>query len=149
MVGVATQHEEAIVAFFQCDLFLIDKNVAISFDLEKPAIAFVADETLVPASQLLTEGREDASPIAGILSPLFLIETDDVTAALDFDLFHLERSGIFGALALGGDFLPGSAALEHDFAASATRSRAKRKRVGYSRSSPPYPVTTANMPSGS
>ena len=33
--------------------------------------------------------------------------------------------------------------------AGATRSRPKRKRVGYSRSSPPYPVTTANMPSGS
>ena len=85
--------------------------MAAAFDLKEPAVAFVADETLLPATQLLAQGLEDAGAIVRILSSLFFIEAHNVTASLDFDLLDLERSGIFGALALGGDFLPVSAAL--------------------------------------
>ena len=93
VIGFGAQHEEAVVAFFLGDLFLIDSEVAASFDLKEPAVAFIADETLVPATQLLAQGLEDAGAIVCILSLLFFIETDDVTAALDFDFFDLERSG--------------------------------------------------------
>ena len=33
VIGVGAQHEKAVVAFFQGDLFLIDKKVAASFNL--------------------------------------------------------------------------------------------------------------------
>ena len=97
-------------------MFLIDSKVAASFDLKEPAVAFIADETLVPATQLLAQGLEDAGAIVRILSLLFFIEADNVTAALDFDLFDLEWSRVFGPLALGGDFLPASAAPQHHLA---------------------------------
>jgi len=45
--------------------------------------------------QLLAQGLKDAGAIVRILSLLFLVETDDVTTALDFDFFDLEWSGIF------------------------------------------------------
>ena len=70
-------------------MFLINNKVAASFDLKEPAIAFVADETLVPSVQLLAQGLENAGAIVGILSLLFFIEAHNVTAALDFDLFDL------------------------------------------------------------
>ena len=50
VIGVGAQHEEAVVALFLGDLLLIDGKVAASL------IAFVADETLVPATQLLAQG---------------------------------------------------------------------------------------------
>jgi hypothetical protein len=82
VIGVGAQHEEAVVAFFLGDLFLIDNKVTASFALKEPAVAFIADETLVPATQLLAQGLEDAGAIMRILSLLFLIETDDVTEAI-------------------------------------------------------------------
>src|SRR4029077_9186244 len=60
VVGVGAQHEETVIAFFTGDLFLIDGKVAASFNLKEPAIAFIADETFVPATQLLAQGLEDA-----------------------------------------------------------------------------------------
>ena len=96
VLRVGAQHEETVVAFFLGDLFVVNCEVAAALNLQEPAIAFISNETLVPATQLLAQGLEDAGAIVRILSSLFFIEAHNVTAALDFDLLDLERSRVFG-----------------------------------------------------
>ena len=53
LIGVGAQYEETVVAFFLGDLFLVDGEVAATLDLQEPAIAFIFNESLVAAAQLL------------------------------------------------------------------------------------------------
>src|SRR6185369_15065226 len=51
---------------------------------------------LVPAPQLLAQGRHDRLAVGPVLFDLVLVDTDDVTPALDPDLLHLQGRGALG-----------------------------------------------------
>ncbi|HEY5705106.1 MAG TPA: hypothetical protein VIS96_05990 [Terrimicrobiaceae bacterium] len=63
VLGVSAQHEKPIIAFFLGDLFVVDCEVAATLDLQEPAIAFISNETLVAAAQLLAQGLKDGGAV--------------------------------------------------------------------------------------
>jgi hypothetical protein len=67
MIGIGARYKETVVAFFPGNLYLVDDEVAATIDLQEPAIAFVAKESLVPRRSCSAQRGEDDCAFVGIL----------------------------------------------------------------------------------
>ena len=74
------------------------------------AIAFVADQTLGPLSELLFQVREDCLAVVLVFGFLFVVMADDRSSPVHADLFHFQGCGIVALFTGSADLgvTPGS-----------------------------------------